>query len=81
MEEDGKTPGITIVAALRLARERVTGDLADKERRREALSDMIIKVQMHDSIGMVPRPTAAELSRILGDPDDGELRRALGAWG
>jgi hypothetical protein len=81
-EEEGVPPEDVIVSALKLARERVTGDDADaKQRRREELADMIIRVQMHGSIDRVPRPTAEELTALLGDPDDGELRRALAAWG
>lgn len=81
MEDDGEFPGNVIVAALRLARERATGDLEAKERRREALADMIIRVRMHDAMNQVPRPTAEELKEILGDPDDGDLRKAIAAWG
>jgi ethanolamine utilization microcompartment shell protein EutL len=82
---DGETvrsPGEVIVSALKLARERVTSDDPEaKERRREALADMVIRVQMHGALNQVPRPTAGELREILGDPDDGDLRRALEAWG
>jgi hypothetical protein len=82
MEDDGDYPSSVIVPALRLARERVTGDDPDaKEREREALADMIVRVRMHGVMGPgVTRPTAAELTEILGDPDDGDLRKALAAW-
>lgn len=80
-DEEGGSPAEVIVSALRLARERVTGeDPEAKERRREALADMVIRVQMHSALNQVPRPTKAELTEILGDPDDGDLRRALEAW-
>jgi hypothetical protein len=79
--EKEQTPADVIVAALRLAKERVTGEPQEKERRREELADMINKVQMHDVITLVPRPTADELKEILGDPDDGKLRKAIAAWG
>lgn len=81
-DEAGAPPTEVIVSALRLARERVTGDDPEaKERKREALADMIIRVQMHSALNQVPRPTKAELTEILGDPDDGVLRKALAAWG
>jgi hypothetical protein len=80
-DEEAQTPAEVIAAALSLERERVTGDDVDaKERRREKLADMIIRVKMHGSISQVPRPTAQELTDLLRDPDDGELRRALAAW-
>lgn len=82
MEDDGEYPSSVIIPALRLARERVTGDDVDaKERRREALADMIIRTRMHGVMGPgVARPTAQELKEALGDPDDGDLRKALAAW-
>jgi hypothetical protein len=80
--ETGKSPGEVIVAALFLAGERMTGDdLEVKMRRRQALADTALRVQAHDSVTQVHRPTAEELTGLLGDPDDGELRRALAAWG
>jgi hypothetical protein len=80
--EAGASPTEVIVSALKLARERVTGDDQEaKERKREELADMIIRVQMHGALNQVPRPTAQELTALLGDPDDGALRRALASWG
>ena len=81
MEDDGDYPASVIIPALRLARERVTGDDPEaKERRRGELADMIIRVRMHGVLAQTPRPTADELREALGDPGDGELRRALAAW-
>ena len=81
MEDDGEYPSDVILPALRLARERVTGDDPEaKERRRGELADMIIAVRMHGSLAQTPRPTAGELTALLGDPDDEDLRRALAAW-
>jgi hypothetical protein len=80
-DEEGVAAAEVIVSALKLARERVTGDDPEaKERRREALADMVIRVQMHGALDQVPRPTADELTALLGDPDDGDLRKALAAW-
>lgn len=80
-DESGVSPAEVIVSALKLARERVTGDDPEaKERRREELADMVIRVQMHGALNQVPRPTAEELTALLGDPGDGDLRRALAAW-
>lgn len=80
-DEAGVPPTEVIVSALKLARERLTGDdLEAKERKREELADMVIRVQMHGYLDQVSRPTAEELIALLGDPDDGDLRRALAAW-
>jgi hypothetical protein len=81
-DETGVSATEVIVSALKLARERVTGDDPEaKERRREALADMVIRVQTHGVLNQAPRPTAEELTALLGDPDDGELRKAIAAWG
>ena len=81
-EQEGVTPANVIIASLELARERVTGDdLSAKENRRQELKDAIDRMKMHESIKYVHRPTAAELTALLGDPDDGVLRKALAAWG
>jgi hypothetical protein len=81
-DEAGQHPEDVIIAALKLARERVTGDDQEaKERKREELADVVIRVQRHGALNQVPRPTAQELAALLGDPDDGVLRKALAAWG
>jgi hypothetical protein len=78
-DKEGSSPAAVIIEALKLERERVTGDDVDaKERRREELADAMVRVQMHANVS---RPTAEELTSLLGDPDDGELRRAIAAWG
>jgi hypothetical protein len=66
-----------IIATLKLAKERVTGDLDQKEIRRERLADLIVRMDLEDDT-----PTAQDLAEMLGDPDDGEpeLRRAMAAW-
>jgi len=67
-----------IMDALRLARERVTGDdPEEKERQRERLADLIVR--MH-AANAAARPTGTELSEALGNPDDGRLRQAISAW-
>lgn len=70
-----------LLGALRLAKERVTGDdPTAKERQRERISDMIARLRLNTAPGDDRRPTAAELTELLGDPDDGELRAAIRAW-
>jgi hypothetical protein len=78
-----ESPADVIIGALRLARERVTGDDPDeKEQRREQLADLMVRVQMHDGgNGTGERPTTQELTKALGDPDDGKIRSALHSWG
>jgi hypothetical protein len=81
---DTMEPADVIVAALRLARERVTGDDPDaKEREREKLADLIARVQMHrEKPEAEGRPSAEELAGALGDPEDERLRRAINVgWG
>lgn len=81
MENAESAAADVIVAALRLARERVTGDDPEaKERRREELADAAVRVRTHHAVTHVSKPTAEELTSLLGDPDDGDLRRALAAW-
>lgn len=70
-----------IVAALRLARERATGDMAEKEIRRERLADLALRAVLYaGDPGDPGRPTADDLRDVLGDPDDKGLRDALKAW-
>lgn len=64
-----------IDGALKLARERVTGELDAKTARRERLSSLIVRVSSPEA-----RPSAAELTEALGDPDDREVREALREW-
>jgi hypothetical protein len=65
-----------ITSALRLARERVTGGLDEKEVRRERLSDLMARMDA----GTGQRPTGDDLTDALGDPDDNEVREAIRAW-
>lgn len=65
-----------IVSALWLARERVTGDLDEKEIARERLADLMVRM----GTGMENPPTAADLTDALGDPGDDEIRAAIRAW-
>jgi hypothetical protein len=83
MGDRESTPADVIVAALKLARERVTGDDPEaKELRRDDLGDLATRVILyHDRPEAEGRPSAGELTEALGDPDDGNLRRALAAWG
>lgn len=76
-------PSEVIVSALRLARERVTGnDLEEKISRRMQLTDLITRAQLAPGAGLfgTTRPSAAELREALGDPDDKALRDALAGW-
>lgn len=67
-----------ILGALRLARERVTGeDPEDKKQRRGSLEDLIARMP---AVSRPARPTVTELTDALGDPGDSLLRRALAAW-
>lgn len=65
-----------LVSALWLARERATGEPGQKEIVRERLSDLMGRM----GIGMDARPTGADLTEALGDPDDGEIREAIRVW-
>jgi hypothetical protein len=69
-------------SSLKIARERVTGDDPDaKERRRERLSDLIVRVIMYwDRADAEGRPSREDLTEALGDPGDKEIRDALAAW-
>ena len=70
-----------LLGALRLAKTRVTGDDLDgKERQRERLSDMMVRLRLDAPPGDSRRPAAAELTELLGDPGDAELRAAIKAW-
>jgi hypothetical protein len=64
-----------IEQALTLARERVTGELNEKEARRERLSDLIARMNFPEV-----RPTAEDLTEALGDPDRKVLREAIAVW-
>jgi hypothetical protein len=65
-----------ITSALWLAKERVTGEISPKEIARERLSDLIVRM----GVGMEGRPTGADLTEALGDPDDREVREAVRVW-
>jgi hypothetical protein len=73
---DTAEAGEIILGALKLARERVTGDPDEKEIRRERLADLIARIR----VGGSARPSAGDLKDALGDPDDSEIRTALAAW-
>jgi hypothetical protein len=70
-----------LLGALRLAKARVTGDDLDaKDRQLERIADMTVRLRLVAPPGDIRRPTAAELTELLGDPDDAELRAAIRAW-
>lgn len=64
-----------IVSALWLARERVTGDLDEKDIARERITDLMARMRT----GADSRPAAGDLAEVLGD-SDAEVRAALAAW-
>ena len=64
-----------LVSALWLARERITGDLDEKQIRHERFTDLMARM----GTGMQPRPTEEDLREVLTDPDD-EVMEALAAW-
>lgn len=68
-----------IIDALRLARERVTGDSLHAKIKRRHLIDSGISRMAHDP-GTDGAMTAGELRDLLGDLDDKNLRHALGEW-
>lgn len=71
-----------LVNALQLARERVTaGTIAEKQARRDRLRNAIHRVHLAQDGDGSQRPDAGELCKLLGDPDDREIRRALEIWG
>lgn len=78
---DTEEAGTVIAAALKLARERVTGEADQKEQQRERLADLIVRVGMYegkpDAEG---RPSRGDLTEALGDPDGSVVRAALAAW-
>lgn len=64
-----------LVSALRLARERVTGELDEKEFARERIADLTARMRT----GAESAPTAGDLREVLADQDP-EIRAALAAW-
>jgi hypothetical protein len=69
-------PVDVILSALRIKRERVTGDdIAVKKRQRDELRDAINAIETPGSA-----PDAERLRELLGDPDDRAVRDALAAW-
>lgn len=64
-----------LVSALWLAKERVVGELDDKEVARERLSDLVIRMRE----GAESPPTAADLADVLDDSDP-EVKEAVAAW-
>lgn len=79
MGQAAESPEETVLAALRLARERVTGDdLVIKRSRRQAISEAIAGIE--GAASAPGRPDAAELRILLeGQPDD-RLRTVLDTW-
>ena len=65
-----------LTSALWLAKERVVGELNEKEITRERLADLSVRM----GTGMDNPPSAADLAEALGDPDDGEIREAIRVW-
>lgn len=71
----------TVLMALLVARERVTGDdLQEKQKRRDRLKLAISGVYAVIDGDQSGRPSAAELREMLGDPDDKDIRLALDRW-
>lgn len=64
-----------ISSALWLARERTTGELDEKEVRRERLADLMTRMK----VGMDDPPTAGDLLEVL-DGSDPEIAAAVAAW-
>lgn len=64
-----------ISSALWLAKERVTGDLEEKQVKQERIRDLMARME----IGADPRPTGEDLREVLADQDP-EIRAALAAW-
>lgn len=64
-----------ITSALWLAKERVTGNLEEKQIRRERIRDLMARMQ----VGADPRPNGDDLREVLADQDP-EIRAALAAW-
>jgi hypothetical protein len=73
---DIEEAGTVIIGALKLAKERVTGELDEKERRRERLADLIVRMPLDEEA----RPTQEDLTEVLGNPDDGKIRAAISIW-
>jgi hypothetical protein len=80
-ETTENSPADTIIAALRLARERAVSDTVEgKEARRAELERAIKSMLVAKDTGQ-GGPDAQELRGLLGDPDDRNLRQALESWG
>lgn len=65
-----------ITSALWLAKERVTGELDEKEITRERLSDLMARM----GIGADQRPSAADLTEALGGDLAPDVSAAIGEW-
>lgn len=79
-ETTEKSPADIIIAALRLARERVVADTIEgKQAERAGLDGAIRSMLVYKDTGQ-GGPAAQELRELLGDPDDAEIRHALDAW-
>lgn len=79
-EQQGPSARDAILAALRLAKEQVTGELDAKEIQRERLSDLIVRIGLYgDNPTAQERPRAADLREVLGIRDT-PLQDALKAW-
>lgn len=79
-EQQGPSARDAVLAALRLAKERVTGELDAKKIQRERLSDLIVRVSLYgDNPGAQERPRAADLREVLGIRAI-PLQDALEAW-
>lgn len=70
----------TIIGALKLARERVTGDsISAKQDQRDDLKQAIGEMMMWQDTGEGGL-TSGELRVLLGDPEDKKIRQALEDW-
>ena len=84
MKTQQEIDGEHLIEALKLTRERITGDSVEaKQDRWDRMSLAIASVRDYlDGGARVggDRPSAADLRELLGDPDDKATRDALANW-
>lgn len=80
MKTQHEIDGEHIMVALKLARERVIGDLISiKQQQRDELKMAIGAMYLYLETGQ-DKPSAEDLRGLLGDPDDKATREALEHW-